>query len=90
MTNPILLGSKICGTATADGGGENLSSVKKPVGKKRIRVVYARVPPRIFDHVHAQAALSGMSFNKYMTRFLEEAFPYTDVDEPEGNEGNQG
>ena len=64
--------------------------MKEAVEEGRLRVVYARVPPRVFNHVHAQAALSGMSFNKYMTRFLEEAFPYCNVDEPEHNEGNQG
>ena len=40
------------------------------------RVLHVIVPERVFNHVKAQAALSGMPFKTYMEHFLQEAFPY--------------
>ena len=40
------------------------------------RVLHAVIPERIFNHVKAQAALSGMAFKEYLERFLLEAVPY--------------
>ena len=46
----------------------------------RYRVVHVVVPEAVFNHVKAQAALSGMRFKTYMEMFLMEAFP---LDGPE-------
>ena len=40
------------------------------------RVLHVIVPEHVFNHVKAQAALSGMPFKTYMEHFLQEAFPY--------------
>ena len=40
------------------------------------RVLHVIVPDRVFNHVKAQAALSGMPFKTYMEHYLLEAFPY--------------
>lgn len=42
------------------------------------RVLHVIVPEPIFNHVKAQAYLSGMRFPEYVARFLEEAWPYKD------------
>jgi hypothetical protein len=36
------------------------------------------VPEPIFNHVKAQAYLSGMRFPEYVARFLKEAWPFAD------------
>jgi hypothetical protein len=36
------------------------------------------VPEPIFNHVKAQAYLSGLRFPEYVAKFLEEARPYKD------------
>ncbi|ODA29092.1 hypothetical protein A6X21_09765 [Planctopirus hydrillae] len=40
------------------------------------------VPEPIFNHVKAQAYLSGMRFPEYVARFLKEAWPLTDNRQP--------
>jgi hypothetical protein len=40
------------------------------------RVLHVIVPERVFNHVKAQAALSGMPFKTYMEHFLQDAVPY--------------
>lgn len=40
------------------------------------RVLHVIVPEQIFNHVKAQAYLSGLRFPEYVARFLEEAWPY--------------
>jgi len=88
MPNPMDLGSQLPGTAMADGGGEPLGSVKEGV-EEEYKPLHVLVPARVRNHVKAQAALSGLSFKEYMKRFLQEAFPYSDADKPEGKEGKQ-
>lgn len=46
------------------------------------RVLHVIVPEPIFNHVKAQAYLSGMRFPEYVARFLEEAWPYKDARTP--------
>ena len=46
------------------------------------RVLHVVVPDRVFNHVKAQAALSGMPFRTYMEHFLMEASPYNAPDPP--------
>lgn len=48
------------------------------------RVLHVIVPEPIFNHVKAQAYLSGMRFPEYVARFLEEAWPYKDTRTPQG------
>jgi len=40
------------------------------------RILHVPVPEDVFNHAKAQAALSGMSFRRYVERFLQEAQPY--------------
>jgi hypothetical protein len=40
------------------------------------RVLHVIVPEQIFNHVKAQAYLSGLRFPDYVAHFLEEAWPY--------------
>lgn len=40
------------------------------------RVLHVIVPTKVFNHVKAQAYLSGMRFPEYMVRLLEEAWAY--------------
>lgn len=47
------------------------------------RVLHVIVPEPIFNHVKAQAYLSGMRFPEYVARFLEEAWPYKDARTPQ-------
>lgn len=47
------------------------------------RVIHVIVPGRVFNYVKAQAALSGLTFKAYMTKFLLEAFPYEEQDHAE-------
>lgn len=47
------------------------------------RVLHVIVPEQTFNHVKAQAYLSGMRFPEYIARFLEEAWPYTDAHAPQ-------
>ena len=42
------------------------------------RVLHVIVPEQIFNHVKAQAYLSGLRFPDYLARFLNEAWPYND------------
>ena len=42
------------------------------------RVLHVIVPEQTFNHVKAQAYLSGLRFPEYIARFLEEAWPYKD------------
>ena len=42
------------------------------------RVLHVIVPETVFNHVKAQAYLSGMRFSEYVARFLKEAWPFTD------------
>lgn len=44
------------------------------------RVLHALLPEAVFNHVKAQAALSGMAFKEYLERYLREAAPYTAKD----------
>lgn len=46
------------------------------------RVLHVIVPEQIFNHVKAQAYLSGLRFPDYVARFLEEAWPYNDSRSP--------
>ena len=52
---------------------ETLAEGNEP---ERHRIVHVIVPELVFNHVKAQAALSGMPFKTYMQRFLQEAHPY--------------
>jgi hypothetical protein len=45
-------------------------------------VLHVIVPESIFNHVKAQAYLSGMRFPEYIARFLEEAWPYGEFRTP--------
>lgn len=47
------------------------------------RVLHVIVPEPIFNHVKAQAYLSGMRFPEYVARFLEEGWPYRDNRRPD-------
>ena len=47
------------------------------------RVLHVIVPEQIFNHVKAQAYLSGLRFPEYVARFLEEAWPYKESRSPE-------
>lgn len=49
------------------------------------RVLHVLLPPDVFNHVKAQAALSGLAFRHYIERFLREAHPY--ADKHDANEG---
>jgi hypothetical protein len=40
------------------------------------RVLHVLLPEEVFNHVKAQAALSGLAFKEYLERFLREATPY--------------
>jgi hypothetical protein len=46
------------------------------------RVLHVIVPEPIFNHVKAQAYLSGMRFPEYVARILKEAWPYTESRQP--------
>ena len=46
------------------------------------RVLHVIVPEPIFNHVKAQAYLSGMRFPEYVARYLEEASPYEGIPQP--------
>ncbi len=58
------------------------STVSPPRGDSQkgpssnVRVVYVRVPERIFNHAKAQSYLSGMAWPDYVAKVLEEAGPY--------------
>ena len=58
----------------------------KPPG---FRYVHVLVPEQTFNHVKAQAYLSGMLFPEYMARFLMEAWPYTGTGTPTAQEPPQ-
>lgn len=47
------------------------------------RVLHVIVPERIFNHVKAQAYLSGLRFPEYVAKFLEKAWPYNGDREPQ-------
>lgn len=47
------------------------------------RVLHVIVPEQIFNHVKAQAYLSGLRFPEYVARFLEEAWPYKEDRPPQ-------
>lgn len=52
-----------------------IANARTPPG---YRVLHVLVPDSVFNHVKAQAYLSGMRFPEYIARFLEEAWPYND------------
>ena len=66
---PISGGNNAIGTSPSD---------DKSALPKKERVICVRVPPPVYNHAKAQAALSGLPFKHYMTRFLVEAFPFPD------------
>ncbi len=47
------------------------------------RVLHVIVPEQIFNHVKAQAYISGLRFPEYVARFLEEAWPYKEERPPQ-------
>ncbi len=61
-----------------------LSPPRSAVGRTPpgYRVLHVIVPEPIFNHVKAQAYLSGMRFPEYVARFLKEALPFTDRRQP--------
>gem|GEM_PF-2655095 len=61
-----------------------LSPPRSAVGRTPpgYRVLHVIVPEPIFNHVKAQAYLSGMRFPEYVARFLKEAWPFTDNRQP--------
>ena len=67
---------------SSDHGKEETSSCQSPTGKATgrrppgYRVLHVFVPERTFNHVKAQAFLSGLRFPEYLAKFLEEARPY--------------
>jgi len=46
------------------------------------RYVHVLVPERTYNHVKAQACLSGMEWREYLVKFLEEAWPYPGPSSP--------
>jgi len=50
------------------------------------RVLHVLVPERTFNHVKAQAFLSGLRFPVYVARFLNEARPYPETALPAAGE----
>jgi len=67
---------------SSDADREETSSdqptTSKPTGRRPAgyRVLHVFVPERTFNHVKAQAFLSGLRFPEYLAKFLEEARPY--------------
>lgn len=61
-----------------------LSPPRSSVGRTPpgYRVLHVIVPEPIFNHVKAQAYLSGMRFPEYVARFLKEAWPFADYRQP--------
>jgi hypothetical protein len=58
---------------------EKTSKHRTPPGH---RVLHLVIDQATFDHLHIQAIHSRMKFTAYMTRFLQEAFPYSDPATP--------
>ena len=54
-------------------GSHGEKKARRPEGYRWLSI---RVPQRSFNNLHIQARLSNLSFQQYMERFLEEAFPY--------------
>ena len=59
---------------------QRLANGRTPPG---YRVLHVIVPEQIFNHVKAQAYLSGLRFPDYVARFLEEAWPYQNNRSPQ-------
>jgi hypothetical protein len=54
---------------------------KRPAGYRWLSVL---LPQQVFNHLHIQARLSDMSFQRYMQEFCSEAWPYNTKNEPAG------
>jgi len=60
----------VSSTVSLPGGDSN----KGP--SSNVRVVYVRVPERIFNHAKAQSYLSGMPWDAYVAKVLVESGPF--------------
>ena len=67
------------GTEQTDWPPRRTPQGRTPPGCKVLHVI---VPESIFNHVKAQAYLSGMRFPEYVARYLEEACPYDGIPQP--------
>ena len=67
--------------------------MSQPTDKQTVpvqRVLHVLLPEEVFNHVKAQAALSGMAFKEYLERFLREAKPYDGKTSPDNDTARCG
>jgi len=61
--------------------GQGQRKAKRPPGYRWLSVL---LPQQTFNNLHIQARRSDMSFQQYMQRFCEEAFPFDSEPQPQG------